>query len=486
MPLSFLDFDHLEQASTRRILCVGDCMLDKFVYGSVGRISPEAPIPVFQETRESLMLGGAANVAANISAYGGNVDFVGIIGNDEEGDIVLKLLQDQPSITPYLVREESRLTTTKTRYVNNSQHLLRVDKEVCAEPMQETQNALKLTFNNLISQCDIVLLSDYKKGLFSASLTQQFIQTARAHQKTVIIDPKGTDYQKYAGASILTPNRSELKAATGLPVTTDAEVEVAARHLIHVYGIETILVTRSEEGMSLITATQACHIATQAHEVYDVSGAGDTAIATLALALACGIEISHACEIANAAAGIAVSKSGTVVIYLDELKRVLLRKYRSHYPEKLSTLMGAQRLVLSWKAAGKKIGFTNGCFDLVHPGHVTLLKKAKQLCDILIVGLNSDNSVKQLKGEQRPLQHEEARATILSAIADTDLIVIFDELTPLNLIQTLQPDVLIKGSDYTIDQVVGADVVQAGGGRVVLVDLVPTFSTTSIVKKLVA
>ncbi|MBW8308202.1 MAG: D-glycero-beta-D-manno-heptose-7-phosphate kinase [Candidatus Paracaedibacteraceae bacterium] len=486
MPLSFLDFDHLEQASKKRILCVGDCMLDKFVYGHVGRISPEAPIPVFQESRETKMLGGAANVAANISAYGGNVDFISIIGDDEEGEIILKLLGYQSSITSHLIREQLRPTTTKTRYVSHSQHLLRVDKETCVEPLRETQSALQLAFNELIKQSDIVLLSDYKKGLFSASLTQQLIQTARSYNKTVIIDPKGTDYQKYVGASILTPNRSELKAATGLPVTTDAEVEAAARHLIQAYGIETILVTRSEEGMSLITATQVCHIETQAQEVYDVSGAGDTAIATLALALACGIETSHACEIANAAAGIAVSKSGTVVVYLDELKRVLLRKYCSHYPEKLTTLMSAQKLVLSWKAAGKKIGFTNGCFDLLHPGHVTLLKKAKQLCDILIVGLNSDNSVKQLKGEQRPLQQEEARAAVLSAIGDTDLIVIFDELTPLNLIQTLQPDVLIKGSDYTIDQVVGADMVQAKGGRVVLVDLVPNFSTTRIVKKLSA
>jgi D-beta-D-heptose 7-phosphate kinase/D-beta-D-heptose 1-phosphate adenosyltransferase len=484
MPLSFLDFNQLEQAGTKRILCLGDCMLDKFVYGSVTRISPEAPIPVFQETRETTMLGGAANVTANISVYGGNVDFISIIGDDEEGEVIRKLLQNQSSITPYLIREQSRPTTAKTRYVSNSQHLLRVDKETCIEPIAETQHTIQLTFNDLIDQCDIVLLSDYKKGFFTPSLTQHLIQTAHNHQKTVIIDPKGTDYQKYAGASILTPNRSELMAATGLPIATDVDIEAAARHLIHAYDIEMILVTRSEEGMSLVTAAEAFHLPTQAQEVYDVSGAGDTSIATLALALGCGIKIKHACEIANAAAGIAVSKSGTAVVYLDELKRALLRKHGSHYPEKLSTLISAQKLVHSWKAVGKKIGFTNGCFDLIHPGHVTLLRKAKQLCDILIVGLNSDNSVKHLKGDQRPIQHEEARAAVLSAIGDTDLIIIFDEQTPLKMIETLQPDVLIKGSDYTIDQVVGADVVQANGGTVALVDLVSNFSTTNIVKKL--
>ncbi|WP_010300981.1 D-glycero-beta-D-manno-heptose-7-phosphate kinase [Candidatus Odyssella thessalonicensis] len=484
MHLNSQAIEKLEHSNEKRILCLGDCMLDKFVYGQVSRISPEAPVPVFQESYETRMLGGAANVAANIGAYDCSVDFISVIGSDEEGDTFQHVLQNHPRITPYLVIDAARPTTTKIRFVTNSQHLLRVDKEVGTEISQELQAQIIAHFNTLIEKCDSVLLSDYRKGFFSPDLTQHLIHKARSRNKTIIVDPKGTDYSKYQGASLLTPNRSELSTATGLPVTTDHEIATAAQYLIDKFDIGAVLVTRSEQGMSLITADRASHISTEAKQVYDVSGAGDTSVATLALALACEIDLTIACEIANIAAGIVVGKSGTALVYRDELLNHLCRKYRSHLPEKLTDLATAQLQIQRWKAAGKRIGFTNGCFDLVHPGHVTLLKKAKQLCDFLIVGLNSDVSVKGLKGEQRPIQNEQARAAILSALGDVDLTIIFDEPTPINLITALQPDVLIKGSDYTIDQVVGADIVQARGGTVALIDLVPNHSTTNIVKKL--
>lgn len=484
MPLTPDDFDLLKQSHAKRVLCLGDCMLDRFVYGQVSRISPEAPVPVFQETQATMMPGGAANVVANIGTYKGLVDFISVIGTDPEAGILLETLKDHPHITPHLIKETARPTTVKTRFITNSQHLLRVDKEACTDILPETRQQILSLFKELITACDIVLFSDYNKGFFTPGLTQQLIKIAQSCKKPVVIDPKGSNYKKYDGATILTPNRSELKAATGLPVTTDADIEKAARHLIQSYNLDTVLVTRSEAGMSLITAEKAHHIATEAKQVYDVSGAGDTSVATLTLALACGIELKNACEIANVAAGIVVGKSGTATVYQEELLSDLIRKYNSHLPEKLSDLETAQRLVQQWKNVGKKIGFTNGCFDLIHPGHITLLKKAKQLCDVLIVGLNSDASVKLLKGEQRPIQNEQARAAVLSALGDTDLILIFSEPTPLHLIETLKPDILIKGSDYTINQVVGAGIVQACGGKVALIDLVPDFSTTNIVNKL--
>lgn len=484
MSINHYDYSHLRKSDTKRILCLGDCMLDKFVYGQVERISPEAPIPVFQETNENIMLGGAANVAANIAAYGCSVEFVSVIGDDVEGNLFEKIIKSAPHINAHLLKEKNRPTTLKTRYITTGHHLLRVDKETRTFISKEIEDKIIQLLPELIQKSDIILISDYMKGFLTASLSQMVIQIANQFSKIVLVDPKGGDYTKYQGATILTPNRGELKQATAMPVTTDADIILAARSLIEKYNVSSVLATRSQEGMSLITQTNEHHIPTEAKQVYDVSGAGDTTVATLALALACEIPLVEACEIANVAAGIAVGKLGTAIVYPEELSQQLLKKYNSHLPEKLINLEEAKIMVDRWRKTGKKIGFTNGCFDLIHPGHTTLIKKAKQLCDILIIGLNSDSSVKALKGETRPIQNEFARASVLSSLSHTDLIVIFNELTPINIIESLLPDVLIKGSDYTIDQVVGADIVIKNGGKVELVDLVASFSTSSIISRI--
>lgn len=484
MPHHFINYKRLESHTQKRILCLGDSMLDTFLYGVVERLSPEAPVPVFQETSQETMLGGASNVAANLNAYGVGVDFVSVVGSDDEAVTQSDLFKDLTHVSTRLLMEEGRLTTLKKRYIAGGCHLLRADREEFRALSRTSHDMIVSMLPALLAQTNIVLLSDYNKGFFTPELTQQLIAMARAQGKFIIVDPKGADFSKYNGATLITPNKMELKIATGLPVASDEEIVLAAQHLIAAHDIETVLVTRSSDGMSLITATNHFHLKTEVKHVFDVSGAGDTTVATLAMALACDIDLKIACEIANVAAGIVVGKVGTAVVSRQELLSALKVKFPEYIPEKLVSRGQALEMVAHWRQRGQKIGFTNGCFDLIHPGHVNLIRNAKRQCDVLIIGLNSDTSVKCLKGAQRPMQSELDRAAILASLAHTDLVVIFDELTPFDLIKEIEPDVLIKGSDYTIDQVVGADVVGAYGGNVVLVDLVPNCSTTGIISRM--
>lgn len=471
--------------SSTRILCIGDVMLDQFVRGSISRISPEAPVPVLHITDKDRVLGGAGNVVRNLEALGSHVTFISIVGEDRNGDCIQYLLNASPNIDAHLVIDKKRLTTTKTRFIATNQQILRADDEQTLPLTKAQENEIFTLFKGHLEGHDLVVLSDYAKGLFSFALLQSLIQESRAHKKPILVDPKGKNYQHYKGATLLTPNRKELSEATLLPTHTDEELLAAAQHIIKACDFEAMIVTRGPEGMSLVNASgHHEHLPTTALEIFDVSGAGDTVIATLATTIAAGGSLLEAMQLANAAAGLVVAKVGTAVVHQEELIAVLHHQELESHEKKIVSWQSAQDITQKWKRRGHRVVFTNGCFDLIHPGHVSLLSKARKAGDRLVVGLNTDNSVKRFKGETRPIQEEMARALVLASLASVDLVVMFDQDGPLELIETLKPDVLVKGADYTIDQVWGATFVQSYGGEVLLIDLVEGQSTTGIVAKI--
>ena len=468
-----------------RIVCVGDVMLDRYIYGDVERISPEAPIPVIRVQRETAMLGGAGNVVRNVAALGAQISLIAVIGNDEAGHLATRQIGELERVYSGLLVVPGRHTTTKTRYLVGTQQLLRADREHTNILDHNAKAQILDIFEAELKDASLVILSDYAKGVLDPEMLQQLIKISRKAGKPVIADPKSHDFSCYAGVQVLTPNTRELAAASGLPCTDDAAIEKAARLAAASIG-GAILVTRAQNGMSLIEAGKpARHIAARAPEVFDESGAGDTCLATLGVALAAGAPLLDAALLANTSAGLAVSKAGTAVVYLDDLAGVLHAADLKGAEAKIRNLNGAQETVAKWRARGKKIGFTNGCFDLVHPGHVSLLRQARDACDYLIVGLNTDASVKRLKGEGRPVQSEMARAIVLASLASVDMVILFDEETPIHLIKALRPDVLVKGADYTVEKVVGHEIVHSYGGRILLADLEDGFSTTSMIARMI-
>ncbi len=468
------------------VLCVGDVMLDRFVYGTVERISPEAPIPVLREHRTTTMLGGAGNVTTNLAALGCDSRFVAVTGSDEAGSGILRLLVEQGLADGcHMITQRDRLTSVKTRFMASNQQLLRLDSETVAPVDEVTASKLIHAVSHALSEATCVTLSDYGKGVLTPAVTEAIITAARQAGRPVVVDPKDTDFRRYRGAAVLTPNRRELSEAARLPTGTDDEVVAAAQRIIETCGIGAIVTTRSEEGLSLVAADGlVLHQPAQAREVFDVSGAGDTVVAVLAAGLGAGLALPDAARIANLAAGIVVGKVGTAVVRGAELLAALHHEEWRLGETKVASLTSAFDFVERWRRRGQRIGFTNGCFDLLHPGHVSLLTQARATCDRLVVGLNSDESVRRLKGEHRPVQSEAARAAVLASLSTVDLVVIFGEDTPYNLIRALRPDTLVKGADYTVDQVVGADIVTAQGGRVVLADLAPGHSTTATIARL--
>ena len=465
-----------------RVLVVGDVMLDHFVYGEVDRISPEAPIPVLRRSRSVQMLGGAGNVAANVASLGGEPALAAVTGADRDAEEVSRLLAQGGLAAHGLVADSARATSVKTRYIAHNQQVLRFDCETIAPLGEAPRAALMDAFGAALAQAGAVVLSDYGKGVLDDGVAQAVIARARAAGRPVLVDPKGADYARYAGADVLTPNLKELREATGLPVDADDEVERAARSLIARFDVGAVVATRSEKGLSVVQAGGAVHIPTQAQEVFDVSGAGDTVVAALGLALARGLPLERAAALANAAAGVAVSKAGTAQVSAAELVAALRASEAAEPGDGASP----EAVVEGWRARGLSIGFTNGCFDLLHPGHVSLLAQARGFCDRLVVGLNSDASVRRLKGEGRPINDQAARAQVLAALRAVDLVVVFEEDTPQALIARLAPDVLVKGADYRLDQVVGAELVLARGGRVELARLTPGQSTTAIAGRIAA
>ncbi len=485
MPPSLLPL--LEKIPGHNILCVGDIMLDRFVYGSVERVSPEAPIPVLRILRESVMLGGAGNVVRNIVSLGGHVDIVGVVGQDPASYELGEQISSLGSVVSYLLNDPQRPTIVKTRYIADGQQLLRTDSEDCRPLSTDMEDQILLRVRGAMASASVVVLSDYAKGVLTDRVVREIIDIASAKGKRVLIDPKGHDYSRYRGATILTPNRKELADTTHMSILTVADAEKAARQLIDAHDLSGVLAKLGGDGVCLVLKNQPIwHFRASAQEVYDVSGAGDTVIATMALALAGGLTAEDSAAMANLAGSVVVGKIGTATISRQELAHALVRNQAQASQDKIMPLFEAADLAEHWRKQGLKVGFTNGVFDLLHPGHLSLISQARAACDKLIIGVNSDASVKRLKGETRPVQNEQARQAVLASLADIDAVVVFEEDTPVELIKAIRPDVLVKGADYTIATVVGADLVQSWGGAIVLANLVEGQSTTATIARLQA
>jgi D-beta-D-heptose 7-phosphate kinase/D-beta-D-heptose 1-phosphate adenosyltransferase len=477
--------EKLNNCQTSPIICIGDIMLDRFYYGVVERISPEAPVPVLFIEEEKYMLGGAGNVVANICDLNSPVTFFSVVGDDIEAQIIDELLKKNQKCKAFLIKDSSRKTTVKTRCVGGSQQIVRIDKENKHAISHDICELLLSKLREELKKDSILILSDYGKGVLSEQLVSEIIVIANAVGAKVIIDPKGFDYSKYQGAYLITPNRRELGEAVGKPVKDDLSVVNAACSLIDKFNIQNILATRSEDGMSLVTqAGETTHIRTEAKEIFDVSGAGDTVIATVAVGLACDLQLNDAAFLANKAAALVIRKIGTATIDIDELSNSLLHDETTHAERKIHAHSTLEQLVLGWKKNNLKVGFTNGCFDLLHQGHAILLEKCKRQVDRLIVGINSDGSVQRLKGKDRPVQGEISRALVLASLQSVDAVVLFSEDTPIKLIELTKPDKLFKGGDYSPDTVVGAEFVNNNGGEVVIIDLVADQSTTRLINKM--
>jgi D-beta-D-heptose 7-phosphate kinase/D-beta-D-heptose 1-phosphate adenosyltransferase len=482
------DFDALSQAVTgQTVLCVGDLMLDEFVYGEVSRISPEAPAPVIAVQRSETNIGGAGNVARNIAALGARCIFVGLVGDDAAGAALKAALGRETGIESVLVADPTRPTTRKVRFVSEhfSTHMLRADWERAAPASAEVEQKLIDTILPLLDRADIVLLSDYAKGVLTARVIRNVIDAARSRAKRVIVDPKSANFAIYRGATLLTPNRKEFSEATRSRAETTQEISSAARDAMQLADCEAILVTQSERGMTLVPRQgEPVHVPAYPTKVRDVSGAGDTVVAVLAVTLAAGAAWEDALRMASAAAAVAISKRGTASVTAPELRRRILPQATLAAEKKILSSGDALTARLAdWREEGLRVGFTNGCFDILHPGHVKVLTAARATCDRLVVGLNSDASVKRLKGESRPVQDERARAEVLAALEAVDAVAIFEEDTPIRLIEQVRPSVLVKGGDYTREQVVGHEIVEAGGGEVILVDILKGHSTTALVDR---
>ena len=475
----------LKLMSKQTVLCVGDLILDDFVYGEVSRISPEAPAPVLAVTRNDLMIGGAGNVARNIAALGVRCIFVGVVGKDEASRMLMRALAAEPLIEPHLVVDAARPTTRKVRFVSehHSTHLLRADWELLQEVDARTEQALIDRALAALPGAASVVLSDYAKGALTPGVIRQVIEAASKAGIPIIVDPKAADYSIYRGATVIKPNRKELSEATRRRADSDEEVIAAASELNRVLGTDAIVVSLSTAGLILVPRKgPPVHLPAYPVKVRDVSGAGDTVVATLAGMLAIKADYESAVRAANAAAAVVVGKRGTATVSAAELRSRILPA---------ASLAAEEKIVFDWLVLDDRlaewrdlrIGFTNGCFDLLHPGHIKLLSEARAACDRLVVGLNGDASAARLKGEGRPMQGVHARAEVLAALEAVDLVVVFDQDTPLELIRRLSPKILVKGGDYRPEEVVGRELVESDGGEVILIDLVPGFSTTRIMRK---
>jgi D-beta-D-heptose 7-phosphate kinase / D-beta-D-heptose 1-phosphate adenosyltransferase len=474
-----------DRSLSKTIAIVGDVMIDRYLSGRVDRISPEAPVPVLLHTQDRAVAGGAANVAVNIAALGCNVRLIGAVGDDQNAADLKKILLDAGVSGTDLVTDATRPTISKTRVVSGRQQFFRIDREFTGRLSADTEAAIIKSACAAIEDSEIVVLSDYAKGVLNDRVLEEIIAAAKALGKIVLVDPKRRTFEAYRGADIIKPNAGELSAATGLPCVSDADIESAAESITKQFDA-TLLVTRADAGMALIRrGLPVRHIKSTVLEVADVSGAGDTALAALAVSIADGCTIEDAAEISNTAAGVAVSKLGTAIVSRAELNVALARESSvKHHPGSLAVKATAIEMAASWRRMGERVVFTNGCFDLIHAGHIELLTFAAREGDRLIVGLNSDASVRKLKGPTRPIQTELDRARVVGALRAVDLVVLFDELTPLSLIEAISPDVLIKGADYTEEQIVGGDIVKARGGRIALFPLLEGRSSTKIVERM--
>ena len=472
-------------APGRRVACVGDLMVDRYVYGEVTRVSPEAPVPVLKRTRELVMLGASGNVARNVAALGGEVSLVGLVGGDAEGHEALRLVGEEAGVEGYLVTDADRPTTLKTRFVSGGQQLLRVDLETAKPVSGDVEQRLIRTIRDAAKGAGAILLSDYGKGVVTPAVIAVCREAAAASGGKLVVDSKARSFAQYGAVDLIKPNAAELAYATDLPTETDAQIEVALVRALELWEAKAILVTRASKGISLAVRGGAVrHFPTAAREVFDASGAGDTTLAALGLALAAEAPIEDAIAFAQMASGVAVSKVGTATVSPAELVEAAISAHMAPAEAKVATAQRMVEEVARWRAKGLRVGFTNGCFDILHKGHVAYLAQSRGWCDRLIVGVNSDESVRALKGEGRPVNDLENRALVLAALGSVDLVAPFDEATPIKLIEAARPDVLIKGADYAESEVVGGAEVKSWGGEVKLATIVEGFSTTAAIARM--
>jgi len=462
-----------------KIAVIGDLMIDHYIWGSCERISPEAPVQVVNVSNESMVLGGAGNVVNNLHALGANVSIFSVVGDDENAVVMDELLSNTDVKEFMIVKEPNRRTTKKSRIVASNQQVIRYDNESTANISLASQVKLLEAFQKELFHFDIVLLSDYGKGVLTANLTRDIISLVKAMNKPILVDPKGSDYSKYFGATLLTPNKKEAVLATNIEIDSEVSLSKALHKLKTDLNLDYSIITLSEDGIGLLD-NEVKVIPTVAREVFDVTGAGDTVLASLGVALASGFEISEACEFANKSAAVVVAKVGSATATLNEIEEYEHSLNQGKSENKIKDFEQIKRIAKRLREQGRKIIFTNGCFDILHRGHATYLQKAKELGDILILGLNSDESIRRLKGESRPINNLEDRAFLIGALESIDFVVPFTEDTPYELIKLVQPHILVKGADYEGKEVVGSDVAD----EVVLIDFVEGKSTTSIICKI--
>ncbi len=474
----------LSRGAGRAILVVGDVMLDRFVHGEVSRVSAEAPIPVLARGHETAMLGGAGNVARNIGAMGGRPILTGLVGSDAGGSECAKLAE-AAGIACGLVVDNSRPTTLKVRFSAAGQQLLRVDTEQAIEASPVVEAALLQTIEQLGAEARAILLSDYGKGAITAKVIAACQALSERTGAPIIVDSKAQKFAPYGRVAVLKPNSQELSRATNLPTESDEEVVAAAQAALATCAAERLLVTRAAKGLSLAQRDGAVlHLALPPPEVFDTAGAGDTALAALGMAMASGAPADIASRLALLASWKVVQKAGVAAVTASELVTAALEVSGKVRAPKIASYEAAAEAAAGWRQQSLRVGFTNGCFDLLHPGHVACLTQARSWCDRLIVGLNSDDSVRRAKGPTRPINPARARAEVLAALEAVDLVVEFSDDTPIELIRAIRPDLLVKGADYSRETIVGADLVEGWGGEVRLADLAPGHSTSRVVERL--
>lgn len=462
-----------------KILVIGDLMIDHYLWGCAEKISPEAPVPVVNVERENSVLGGAGNVVNNLYALGAEVDVLSVIGICQIADELRALLADIKVSSQYLIVEKERITSKKSRIIASNQQVIRYDKESRQNINAQSEQQLIDIFSNIANQYDVILLSDYGKGVLTNSLTQSLIKIANKNNQKVLIDPKGVDYHKYSGAYLLTPNKKEASQATHIDIIDEQSLTKAITQLKKVCQLGVSLITLSEQGVAIYDDKLTTY-PTLAQEVFDVTGAGDTVLSSLGFAIACEYEIGEAVIFANLAAGVVVGKIGSATANLDEIIDYKNSLQQDNITERIKTQDEISVLVDSLKTQDKKIVFTNGCFDILHAGHVRYLSEAKACGDVLILGLNSDDSLKRLKGKSRPINNQLDRATIVAALASVDYVVIFEQDTPYQLIKSIKPHILVKGGDYQGKKVVGQDIAD----ELKLINFVDGKSTTQMIEKI--
>ncbi|HIE34767.1 MAG TPA: D-glycero-beta-D-manno-heptose-7-phosphate kinase [Campylobacterales bacterium] len=468
----------LFKKSKPKILVIGDLMIDHYLWGECERISPEAPVQIVDIKDESFVLGGAGNVLDNLKAFGADVGIASVIGEDENGRWLEKRLKARGIKELALIKEQGRKTSKKSRVIAFHQQIVRFDKESKDSISKKSEEEILKALKEKLSNFDLILLSDYNKGVLTSSLVKKIIKLAK-NKVPIFIDPKGDDYSKYRGADLITPNKKEASVASGINIKDENSLKKAGFYLKNKFNFNNVIITLSEEGIALFEE-EMIKIPTVAKEVYDVTGAGDTVLAALGFSVASGKNLKDAIKFANLAAGVVVGKVGSATATIEEIEEYERSLHKKSFDEYIKSYEKIQEVVKYLKNKGKKIVFTNGCFDILHIGHIKYLEKAKKLGDVLIVGVNSDESVKKLKGENRPINSEYDRAYILTTLEFVDYVVIFNEETPYDLIKLIEPDILVKGADYKGKKIVGSDIAK----MVKLIDFIDGKSTTEIIKKI--